>query len=161
MTTLSNNTAFTLIELLVTLVILTIIATIAIPTYQQYKLEAKINAMYTAATAAKAVVTTDWYNAGSCSNSNYSYNTTTATPQFLKPTTYISNISVANGIITITGNSTKLYNNAINLIIKPTIDDQGQINWTCCVSSSSFFNYVPLECRNNTTVCTTVTSNDC
>jgi prepilin-type N-terminal cleavage/methylation domain-containing protein len=150
------NQAFSLVELLVTIVILSVLVSVAAPMYSKYMLQSKVSAMYESATPAKFIVTNDYYSKGNCSTANYTYSS--GNPQFLKPTNYVSSMSIATGVITVTGNSTKLNSNAIILTIKPSIDAQQQVNWTCCVNNDSFLTYAPTECKNSASVCTAIPS---
>lgn len=145
---LTSNKAFTFIELLTVLIVLGIMMTIAVPLYSKYVLRARVNAMLSALTPAKFAVTNDYFNFGVFTSSNYSYNSGTGNPQFLKPTTYVSCNKVVNGAITIVGNSNKLNSNAIKLTLTPSADPQQQVTWACCVSSSSFYDFVPPECKS-------------
>ena len=138
-----TNSAFTLIELLTTLIILGIVATFAIPSYNKYILRSRVNAMYEAATAAKFIVADDYNNQGQFPS--YGSNTT---PFTKAKADYIASISIDNGIITITGVSSKLQNKSITLTLKPKITPANQVAWQCCISSINYFDYAPPECRN-------------
>jgi len=144
-----GNKAFNLIELLVTIAILALIVGFALPSFTTYMLRSKVNTMYEAAAAAKFVVTNDYLNQGALTSITYpSGSTAFTTPA--QSSDYISSIDVTSGKITVTGNATKLNNKAITLVITPTLDVRQQLSWACCVLSSAFFNFAPVECR---TVC--------
>jgi prepilin-type N-terminal cleavage/methylation domain-containing protein len=142
-------TAFTLIELLVTITIIGILASVAAPMYSSYMLQSKISSMYESIATAKFIVANDYYNKGDFSTANYTYDSGTGTPQFLKPTNYATSISIANGVITVTGNSAKLNGNSIILSLTPDTDSQQQVNWACNVmvpEGSSICTLFPSGC---------------
>ena len=137
--------AFTLLELLVVLVIVGVIAAAALPNFQKFILRSRVSTMYEAATAAQFAVTNDFYNQGYVlTNVNYA----SGAAAFTTPSsTYITSISITTGRVTITGNASRLFNNAIVLTITPTSDQNQTISWQCCVGNTAFYDYVPSNCR--------------
>lgn len=135
---------FTLIELLVTIGMVIAIAMIAIPSYNNYRIRAKVAAMVSAASAAELAVANDYFNQGyTFSNTTFAAN---SQPFLVSEYNFISSITVTSGVITITGNSSNLGGRQINLVFTPTIANNN-ITWTCAVSSA-FFDFVPASCKH-------------
>jgi type IV pilus assembly protein PilA len=141
---MQDKNGFTIIELLVTFGIIVILAVIGVPTYTKYRVRAKVATMVGSASAAEFAISNDYFNEGyTFANSTYS----SGSQPFLVPNNnFVSSIAVTTGTITVTGNSSELGGRAINLTLVPTVTENN-ITWTCH-SSSTFFDYVPDECRN-------------
>ena len=135
---------FTLIELMIVVAIIGILAAIALPAYQDYVVRSKVTEAATAAAACKTSVAE--YTA---SKNTLPANLTQSGCSCI-PTQYVSNLDVANGIITVTvgaigGNpdqNGKLYK------LAPSISANGNsITAWDCTTSTITAKYLPAICR--------------
>ncbi len=147
-----NNTAhvqqkgFSLIELMVVIVIVGILGSIAVPAYKDYVIRAKVTEFFTIAQPIKLAVT-EALMAGKASASITSETLGLADNQYSEN---IQNITVANGIITITANNETLglpAEQALAVDLAPTQTPQGLINWGCSTGAGTQ-KYVPANCRH-------------
>lgn len=140
----SKNTGFSIIEIMVIVSIIALLGVISVMSYTKYIINAKTNTMLSAATAAKLVVTNDYLNDNnSFTNINYAPD---SQPFVTPKEDFISAMEVVAGKIIITGDPTKLKNQAIVIELRPTVDGH-EVIWTC-YSGATFFDYVPNECKN-------------
>lgn len=127
---------FTLIELMIVIAIVAILATIAIPSYQNYTKKAAVSELLQAAAPYRADVELCIYNTGSkddCDAGHHGIraNLENATLKHLK------SISVSDGVITVTGQNTL---DKVTYTLTPTLDPGKGITWQAnCSSSAEFF----------------------
>ena len=122
---------FTLIELMIVVAIIGILAAIAIPAYQDYTIRAQVSEGLTLAAAAKAAVAETYLNTGVAPvNREDAGMSATATDTFGK---YVSQVEVANGVITIEYNgddiNQNIAGNTVELIPYTSTDDS--VTWVC------------------------------
>lgn len=131
---------FTLIELMIVIAIIGILATLAIPAYEDYLIRSKVSEAFTFADTAKTSVSeTMMTNGGIPPNSNES-----AGYQFPGATDNVQNVSIgAAGIITVT--TTKEAGNGSFLLV-PTYQN-GQVKWRC-QRLTLLPRYLPENCRS-------------
>lgn len=136
----------TLIELMIVIAIIGILATIAIPTYQDYIVRAKITEGLSIASSAQTTVSENAITGNP--DLSLGWTPPTATP-------LVQSVAVAgnSGVITIT--YTPLAHNII-LTMTPSVKGAPisagtpptePITWTCAVADAKNNRYVPANCR--------------
>ena len=152
---------FTLIELMIVIAIIGILASVALPAYQDYTVRAQVSEGAIAASAIKVGVTEMFADNGLLGVATYS--ATLAADQVPLQTSRIDGITVdpATGEIVVTMLMSQLGLDA-NLAYKPTIgglalapNSTGSIQWGCSPTAAAPFtasttiasNFLPAVCR--------------
>jgi type IV pilus assembly protein PilA len=140
---------FTLIELMIVLAIIGILATIAIPAYQDYTVRTKISEGLNLSAAAKLAVADVYHSKGIMPADNPASDLPSPTEITSR---YVASVTVANGIITIlyagSGIGGTPTMNGARLTLTP-LDNGGSLTWQCAIGSQTdLYKYVPAECRN-------------
>ncbi|HEX7769837.1 MAG TPA: pilin [Dokdonella sp.] len=144
---------FTLIELMIVVAIIAILAAIALPAYQDYIIRSQVSEGSVLADGSKTAVTEFFSNTGRWPAANASAGLATAASIKGK---YVSQLAVANGVITATYSSGGTFraNKAIDtktLIFSPVgTATAGSVVWTCDDASTVAAKYLPAVCRAGT-----------
>ncbi len=129
--------AFTLIELMIVIAIIAILATIAIPSYTSYTQKAALSELLRASSSYKSDVEVCIYNTGDKTGCSGGTNGIQADKTTGDETKYLKSVSVANGVISVTGKGTL---NNFSYTMTPTFASN-VISWktTCSGSDTSLF----------------------
>lgn len=144
----SIQQGFTLIELMIVVAIIGILAAVALPAYQDYTVRSKITEGLTLAASAKTAVSEHRLSQGT-------WPATNAIAGYGSPDTkYVTGISIANGVITISyragSSGAGVGANANNLVLSP-LSATGAIDWRCKRPSANPVDakYLPANCRQS------------
>ena len=130
---------FTLIELMIVIAILGILLAIAIPAYQDYLSRAKASEAILSAAPAKTGV-----SEYAISN-NVLPSSLTLTGVKFSPTSYVTTLTVTDGVITVTATNTGCKPDEPVFVMTPKTVSNGTVKWQCTASSGS--NCAPASCR--------------
>lgn len=148
MRAMKGSQGFTLIELMIVVAIVGILVSIAIPSYQDYTVRAKVTEGLAMADGAKRAVEDEWV-------------TTNALPlawvpaSMSNPTTLVQMVSVAatSGEITITYGAAAGPMATKSIYLTPTMAASVGVTWICNTygpgsPDPSIYKYLPANCRN-------------
>ena len=140
------SAGFTLIELMIVVAIIAILASIAIPAYQNYLIRAQVAEGIVLADGAKSAVWDYYANTGQLPTSNQSAGLVSAASI---TGSYVSNVDVTNGIIKVLFNGPKANSQIASpssyLQLSPT-PGVGSITWACSGTLNPA--YLPTSCRD-------------
>lgn len=135
---------FTLIEAMLVVAIIAVLSSVAIPTYQDYRIRARVAEGLNMAASAKTAVTETRQSLGNFPNNNVA----AGLPATIN-STMVSGISVsAGGVITITYDNTQLGTGTegdSTITFVPTFAN-GTVSWDCSGGSMAA-QFRPGECR--------------
>jgi|YelNatPaOPRAMG01_1025707.scaffolds.fasta_scaffold232053_1 prepilin-type N-terminal cleavage/methylation domain-containing protein len=130
-----NKNGFTLIELLIVIAIIGILATVAIPYFEGYKIRARLTEVENAMAILQSAVSAHYQEKENWPNCPTINEVQNSLGIGLNAVQRISNISIINGVITVTIQNIHPMVNGQSLILNPTRNDDGSISWSWSWSS--------------------------
>ncbi|MDO1510746.1 MULTISPECIES: pilin [unclassified Neisseria] len=136
---------FTLIELMIVVAIIGILASIALPAYQDYTARAQVSEALTLADGQKTAVTEYYADKGELPSDNTKAGIAPAADIKGK---YVTSVTVANGVITAKLNSTGLAAGiqGASVILTPATNN-GSVSWSCSTTKGDGTGGGPLEAK--------------
>ena len=133
---------FTLIELMLVVAIISILAAVALPAYQDYTIRAKVSELVLQASGFKTTIAEKTAVDGTLASSGISLTVTTGGR--------VSGGSVTDGgIITVKGDAASV-GTAVDIILTPSKNTtDGRLDWVCSAGgNTAMFRFVPANCRH-------------
>lgn len=127
---------------MIVVAIIGILAAIALPTYQDYTIRAKVSELIIAASPYQTTITESAHSNNTLVNSGVGLTVAISGK-------VVSGSSVTdNGIITIAGSTTTI-GTAVSIVLTPTFGANGHVVWVCGTNADvAQFKFVPSECRH-------------
>ncbi len=130
---------FTLIELMIVVAIIGILASVALTSYSQYTVRARVTELVLAASAFKVTIAEKWQSDFTLGSAGVGLTVT--------PAGRISGGSVTDtGVIAIAGNNSTV-GTAVTIVLTPVPTGE-RLSWVCSTGgNASMWAYVPTDCR--------------
>lgn len=129
-----------MIELMLVVAIISILAALALPAYQDYTIRTKVSELVLVASAYRTTISEKAQQDGGTITSAGVGLTVAITGK-------VSGGSVTNGgVVTVAGNAATI-GTALTITFTPSVATDGKLIWQC-TSPSALFKFVPGECRH-------------
>ena len=140
-----SQAGFSLVELMVVVVIIGVLGSLAIPTYKDYVTRAKVTELLALAQPAKLAVT----EAIMSGTPQEQIDNLKLGLEKIENKGKVKELSVANGIVSITGDSKALdipENKTLKILLTPKSEGT-LITWACSAEPADLKKYTPSNCR--------------
>src|SRR5690554_2375997 len=144
---LQMQKGFTLIELMIVVAIIGILASVALPAYQDYTARSQMSEAMTLASGARTAVTEYYTSTGDFPGDNDSAGLADAAEI---TGNYVESVDIEDGVITATLFNASGVSEGIRgakLILSPTTT-AGSVTWICKADGTTPTKYYPTSCRN-------------
>ena len=143
-TQMKKQQGFTLIELMMVVAIIGILATIAIPAYQDHTIRTQVSEGLSLSDGVKTAVTEFYLDQGCFPADNVTAGIEAAVNITGK---YVTGVAVAAGVITVTyGRDADAKIAGATLTMTP-LDNAGSVSWTCASAPRLQNKWLPAACR--------------
>ncbi len=133
---------FTLIELMIVVAIVGILAAIAIPSYEDFTVRARVSDGISLSNGFKMAVEDSW-------SSNPAFPLSALPPSMTNPSTNVQTVTgdPNTGNITVTFGTGASAMNGHSITLIPSLSFGQPVTWVCQVESATYDRYVPPLCR--------------